>query len=153
MGVWLFCELHVMPDHITITVWSTQLKLCRLVVTHRATYFSVAGLSNWLSVWSNLKQSSTKSTSCSKMTHPYNLMIQKTNSWHQLVHQLVSFPRTILFLFFFFTFLLIYAGLGVEVLGLGSWIGFLGLGFSVDGVWACGMGLSGVGAIYINIEE
>ena len=37
MGVWLFCELHVMPDHITITVWSTQLKLCRLVVTHRVT--------------------------------------------------------------------------------------------------------------------
>ena len=34
-----------------------------------------------------------------------------------------------------FSFLLIYGGLGVGALGLGSWIGFSGLGFSVDGVW------------------
>ena len=42
----------------------------------------------------------------------------------------------------FFLFWLIYGGLG-----LGSYIGFLGLGFSVDGVWACarpvGWGLLG----------
>ena len=40
------------------------------------------------------------------------------------------------------------------VWGLGSWIGFLGLGFSVDG--ACGFGLSwifGVGALYIYIHR
>ena len=36
----------------------------------------------------------------------------------------------------------------VGVLELLCRIGFLGLGFSVDGVWACG-----VGAPYINIEE
>ena len=147
MGVWLFCELHVMPDHITITVWSTQLKLCRLVVTHRATYFSVAGLSNWLSVWSNLKQSSTKSTSCSKMTHPYNLMIQKTNSWHQLVHQLYSFPRTILFCFVFHIFAHLYwfGGWGFCDWGLG--LGFWGWGFQLMGfgpvAWDfLGLGLS-----------
>ena len=37
-------------------------------------------------------------------------------------------------LYTFFSNLLIYGGLGFGVLGLGSWIGFLGLGFSVDGV-------------------
>ena len=35
---------------------------------------------------------------------------------------------------FGYILLLIYGGLGVGVLGLGSWIGFLGLGISVDGV-------------------
>ena len=35
----------------------------------------------------------------------------------------------------YFSFLLIYGGLGVGVLGLWSWIGFVGLGFSFDGVW------------------
>mgnify|MGYP001800260813 CR=1 FL=1 len=44
------------------------------------------------------------------------------------------FPRFILYAFF--SFLLIYGGLGVRVLGLGSWIEFLGLGFSIDGVWS-----------------
>ena len=41
----------------------------------------------------------------------------------------------------------------MEVWGLGSWIGLLGLGFSVDG--ACGFGRAwcvGVGALYIYIE-
>ena len=33
----------------------------------------------------------------------------------------------------FFSFLLIYGGLGVGVLGLGFWIGFFGVGISVDG--------------------
>ena len=40
----------------------------------------------------------------------------------------------------FFSILLIYGGLAFGVLGLGSWIGFLGLEFSVDevlGLW-CG---------------
>ena len=41
-------------------------------------------------------------------------------------------PTVILYIFF--SFLLIYGGLGVGVLGLGTWIGFLGLAFSVDGV-------------------
>ena len=34
----------------------------------------------------------------------------------------------------FCSFMAIYGGLGVCVLGLGSWIGFLGLVLSVDGV-------------------
>ena len=35
-------------------------------------------------------------------------------------------------------------------------LGFLGMGISVNGVWACGVepyGFCGVGARYINIEE
>ena len=36
-------------------------------------------------------------------------------------------------LYTFFLFLLIYGGLEVGVLGFESWIGFLGLGFLVDG--------------------
>ena len=37
---------------------------------------------------------------------------------------------------------------------LGSWIGFLGLWFSVDrGIGACSVGFYGVGALYINIKE
>ena len=54
------------------------------------------------------------------------------------VQDAIFFPRFILYIFFFFW--LIYGGLGVGVLGLGSYIGFLGLGFSVDGVWGlwCG---------------
>ena len=46
---------------------------------------------------------------------------------------LYFFPRFILYNFFLVW--LIYGGLGFGVLGLGSYIGFLGLGFSVDGVW------------------
>ena len=45
---------------------------------------------------------------------------------------------------------------GVEVLRLGSRVGFLGLGCVVDRVWACGVvncGLFGVGAIHINIDK
>ena len=37
-----------------------------------------------------------------------------------------------------------------------SGLGFLGIGISVNGVWACGVepyGFCGVGARYINIEE
>ena len=45
----------------------------------------------------------------------------------------------------------------VRGLGLGSYIlGFLGLGFPVDGVWACGVepsGILGYGALYINMKE
>ena len=37
--------------------------------------------------------------------------------------------------YIFFSILLIYGGLGVGVLELGSWIGFLGLVFGIDGVW------------------
>ena len=51
----------------------------------------------------------------------------------------------------FFSFLLIYGGLGVGVLGIGSWIGFLGLVFSVDGFLACGVEPSG--SLYTKIEE
>ena len=39
-----------------------------------------------------------------------------------------------LFFILFFSFLLLYDGFGVGFLGLESWIGLLGLGFSVDGV-------------------
>ena len=50
----------------------------------------------------------------------------------------IFFPRVILYNFFLFW--LIYCGLGFGVLGLGSYIGFLWLGLSVDGVWGlwCG---------------
>ena len=41
----------------------------------------------------------------------------------------------------FFLFLLICSDLGFGVLG--SYIGFLGLGVSVDGVWDCGVRPSG----------
>ena len=41
-------------------------------------------------------------------------------------HENSLFPRFILYIFF--SFLLIYDGLGLGVLGLGSYIGFLGLG-------------------------
>ena len=51
----------------------------------------------------------------------------------------IFFPRFILYNYFLF--LLIYGGLGLEVLGLGSGIRFLGFGFSIDGV--CGVGPSG----------
>ena len=48
--------------------------------------------------------------------------------------------------------MIIYGGLG-----LGSWIGFLGLGFSVDGVWYLWCGVIfvflRVAALCINIEE
>ena len=54
---------------------------------------------------------------------------------------LYFFPRVILYNFLLFW--LIYGGLGFGVLGLGSYIGFLGLGFSVDGFGACGVGPSG----------
>ena len=59
-------------------------------------------------------------------------------------------------LYTFFLLLLIYGGLEVGVLGFESWIGFLGLGFSLHGVWGlrshCGVGPSGFlwsGALYI----
>ena len=64
---------------------------------------------------------------------------------------LYFFPRVILCNFFLFW--LIYGGLGFGVFGLGSYIGFLGLGFSVDGVWGlwCGVfWVFWVGALYIN---
>ena len=54
----------------------------------------------------------------------------------------------------FFSFWLIYGGLGFEFLRLGSYIGFWG--FQLMGFGACGMGpfsLFEVGAPYINIEE
>ena len=67
---------------------------------------------------------------------------------------LYFFPRVILYNFFLFW--LIYGGLGFGVLGLGSLIRFLGLGFSVDGVWGLWCGafwVFWVGALYINIKE
>ena len=47
-------------------------------------------------------------------------------------YSLYFFPGFVLYIFF--SFLLIYGDLGVGVLGLGSWIGFVGLGFSVNGL-------------------
>ena len=58
----------------------------------------------------------------------------------------ISFPRVI---HTFFSFLLIYGGLGFGV-------GVLDWGFQLMGFGACGVGPSvffGVGALYINIEE
>ena len=60
----------------------------------------------------------------------------------------IFFPRFILYTFF--TFLLIYGGLGVGVLGFWGW------SFQLIRFWDCGVGLSmffGAGALYINIEE
>ena len=50
-------------------------------------------------------------------------------------------------LYDFFLFWLIFGGLGFGVLGLRSYIGFLGLGFSVDGFWGlwCGAFFFGLG--------
>ena len=59
---------------------------------------------------------------------------------------LYFFPRIILYKFFLFW--LIYGGLGIAV-----FYGFLGLGFSVDGVWGLWCGVFWVGALYINIKE
>ena len=64
----------------------------------------------------------------------------------------IFFPRVILYNFFLFLAHLWWVG----VLGLGSYIGFLGLGFSVDGVWGLWCGAFWVfwfGALYINIKE
>ena len=64
----------------------------------------------------------------------------------------IFFPRFILYTFF--TFLLIYGGLGFG--DSGSWIGFLGLIFSIDqvlGLWCRAFMFFGAGAVCINIEE
>ena len=71
-----------------------------------------------------------------------------------MVQSAIFFPRVILYNFLLFW--LIYGGLGFGVLGLGSYMGFLGLGFSVDGVWGlwCGaIWVFWVGALYMNIKE
>ena len=57
---------------------------------------------------------------------------------------------------FSFSFLLIYGCFGLGYWGLGLGLDFLGLGFLVDGVCACGVRPSGffwVWALYINMEE
>ena len=59
------------------------------------------------------------------------------------------FPRVILYNFFLF--LLIYGGLGFGVLGLGSYIGFLGWGFQLMGFGACGVGPSGFFGLGLSI--
>ena len=67
---------------------------------------------------------------------------------------LYFFPRVILYNFFLLW--LIYGGLGFGVLGLGFYIGFSGLGFSVDGVlglWCGALWVFWVGTLYINIKE
>ena len=68
---------------------------------------------------------------------------------------MLLFPRVVLGIFF--TFLLICGVLGVGLLGLWSWIGFLSLGFQLIRFGACGVGLSGffhgVGARNIFLEK
>ena len=68
---------------------------------------------------------------------------------------MLFFPRVILLTLF--SFLLIYGGLGVGVLELGSWrIGFFGLWFQLMGFGVCGVGLSGLfwdETLYINTED
>ena len=66
----------------------------------------------------------------------------------------IFFPRVILYNFFLFW--LIYGDLGFGALGLGSYIGFFGLGFSFDGFWGLWVGafwVFWVGALYINMKE
>ena len=56
----------------------------------------------------------------------------------------------------FFFFWLFFGGLGLGVVGLGSYIGFFGLRFSVDGVgglWCGAFWVFWVGALCINIKE
>ena len=50
----------------------------------------------------------------------------------------IFFLRVIFYTFFLF--LLVYGGLGIGVLGLGSWIWFLGWVFQLMGFGACGVG-------------
>ena len=75
------------------------------------------------------------------------------SSYEQAGHiTLYFFPRVILFYFFLILAHLWWFG----VVGLGSYIGFLGFGFSVDGVWGLWCGVFGVfwdEALYINIKE
>ena len=84
-----------------------------------------------------------------KSTTASPLSILKPNSLDKIT--LYLFPRVILYTFFSH-FCSFYGGLGVGGLGLGSWIGFLGLGFSVDGVWSLWCGafwvLWGWGSLY-----
>ena len=78
----------------------------------------------------------------------YTTLNLKWPSWFTPVCA-IFFPRIILYSFFLF--LLIYDGLG-----FGSYIGFLGLGFSVGGVWGMWIGAFWVflvGALYINTKE
>ena len=52
------------------------------------------------------------------------------------------------------SFLLIYGGFGVRVLGLGLELDFCGWAFQLMGFWACGVrtsGVFGVGAFSINV--
>ena len=61
----------------------------------------------------------------------------------------IFFPKVILYNFFLFWFL--YGGLGFGFLGLGSYIRFLGLGFSVDGVWGLWVGPFGTFGLGLSI--
>ena len=82
------------------------------------------------------------------------MMVKKNINRDVNLNECKIFSRVILYIFFLF--LLIYGGLGLGVLGLGSYFGFLGLGFSVDGVWGLWCGAFWVfwdGALYINIKE
>ena len=81
-----------------------------------------------------------------------------TGEWVWSMHRLCLcqwlcfFHRVILCTFFLY--FPIYGRFKVGVLGLGSWIGFLGLGFQLMGFWACGVGPAGLfGVGYIKIEE
>ena len=65
------------------------------------------------------------------------------------INKAIVFPKAILLTFF--SILLAY---GPQ--GLVTWVGFLGLGFSVDGVWGLGVGPSGFIGVWdlcVNIEE
>ena len=64
----------------------------------------------------------------------------------------IIFPRVILYNFFLFW--LVYGDLGFGVKG--PYIGFLGLGFSVDevfGLWCRAYWVFWVGTLFINIKE
>ena len=63
----------------------------------------------------------------------YTAALLSTKGFIMVSMKLYFFPRVILYNFSYFW--LIFGGLGFGVLRLGSYIGFLGLGFSVDGVW------------------
>ena len=69
------------------------------------------------------------------------------------IYRALFFLKVILYTFFLF--LLIYCGLEVGVLVFESWIGFLGLGLSLHGVWGlrspCGVGPLGFWGLGLSI--
>ena len=100
-----------------------------------------------------IKHNDSKNVSISFRVN-YKIVLKRKTCPCDRVARYIFVPRVILYNCFLFW--LIYGGLGFGVLGLESYMGFLGLGFSVDGVWGLWCGafwVFGVGALYINMKE